>query len=86
MATVGIKDLKSHLSEYIAKAHRGERVVITDRGREVAGLGPVSGDRQALNALAEAGRLQWGGGKPKGLKGIKARGKSVADAVIEDRR
>ena len=86
MTTVGIKDLKGHLSEYIAKAHRGERVVITDRGKEVAELGPVSGDRQALNALAEDGRLQWGGGKPKGLKGVKARGKTVADAVIEDRR
>lgn len=86
MKIVGIKDLKGHLSEYIAKARQGERVIITDRGKEVAELGPLSGERQALKALAGAGRLRWAGGKPAGLKGIKARGKTIADAVIEDRR
>jgi prevent-host-death family protein len=86
MKIVGIKELKGHLSAYIMKARQGERVIITDRGKEVAELGPLSGERQALKALAEAGRLRWAGGKPAGVRGIKARHKTVAEAVIEDRR
>lgn len=86
MEVVGIKDFKGHLSKYIAKARQGERVIITDRGKEVAQLGPLSENRKALQLLAEAGRLSWDGGKPVGVKGVKVRGKAVADAVIEGRR
>lgn len=43
--TVGIRELKAKLSEYVSRAANGEQVVITDRGRPVAhlvGLGSVS--------------------------------------------
>ncbi len=86
MEIVGIKTLKARLSEYVTKVRRGERVVITDRGREVAEIVPISKERQVIKSLAEQGRLKWGGGKPVGLKGVKVRGKTLADTVIEDRR
>jgi len=38
MATVGLKTLKTKLSEYVRRAAAGETVVITDRGRPVAEL------------------------------------------------
>ncbi len=47
---VGIRELKSRLSEYVGRAAKGERIVVTDRGREVAELVP----------LANAGALDRG--------------------------
>ncbi len=40
MRTVGLKTLKNKLSEYVRLAASGETVVITDRGRTVAEIGP----------------------------------------------
>ncbi len=86
MKTVGLRQLKARLSEYVGQCRDGEHIVITDRGREVAELVPLSPARKTMNKLREAGRVQWNGGKPKGLRGIKVRGKPVAETVIEDRR
>ncbi len=86
METVGIKSLKARLSAYIAKAQTGERIIITDRGEAVAELGPLSPARQAVQALAKHGKLQWNGTKPAGLKGVQVRGGAVAETVLEDRR
>jgi prevent-host-death family protein len=86
METVGIKTLKAHLSAYIAKARAGHRVIITDRGEEVAELGPLSPTRQAVRTLAECGKLRWNGNKPAGLKGIKVRGSTMSETVIAERR
>lgn len=86
METVGIKALKVHLSEYLGKVRKGEHVIITDRGKEIAELTPISPERQAVQSLVIQGRLNWQGGKPVGLRGIKVKGKPVADTVIKDRR
>ena len=40
MRTVGLKTLKNKLSEYVRLAASGETVVVTDRGRTVAEMGP----------------------------------------------
>ena len=86
METIGIKTLKAQLSAYIAKARTGERIVITDRGEEVAELGPLSPARQAVQVLAHRGKLRWNGEKPAGLKGVQIRGEAVATTVLENRR
>lgn len=86
MQTVGLRELKTHLSEYVSRSRDGERLVITDRGREVAELAPLSATRKAMIALREAGKVTWSGGKPEGLRGLGARGKPVAETVTEDRR
>jgi prevent-host-death family protein len=39
---VGIRDLKSRLSEYVARAAAGEEIVVTDRNRPVARLVPYA--------------------------------------------
>ena len=46
MQIVGIRELKAHLSRYVASARAGERIVITARGEQVAELVPVSGELQ----------------------------------------
>lgn len=41
MATsVGIRELKDHLSKYVRQAEAGEVVLVTDRGKVVAELAP----------------------------------------------
>ena len=85
MQTVGLREFKTHFGEYMNRARRGEHIVITDRGREVAELGPLSAARRAMLAHRREGRVSWSGGKPAGLRGHSARGKSVAETLLEDR-
>ena len=41
--------------------------------------------RQAVLAAAARGVLQWNGGKPAGLRGVRLRGRPISQTVIEDR-
>lgn len=62
MRSVGIKILKNRLSEYVRLAASGESVLVTDRDRVVAELGPPSPARaEAVGdvLLAEAVRSGW---------------------------
>jgi len=90
MATVGIRELKSHLSQYIRRVERGERITITHRGQAVAVIGPaVASPRiRRLEEMVRTGVARWGGGKPRGSArpARLTHGPSVADAIIEDRR
>lgn len=45
MTTVGLKTLKDKLSEYVRRAAAGETIVVTDRGRPVAEIGPPNGHK-----------------------------------------
>jgi prevent-host-death family protein len=84
--SVGIKDLKTRLSEYVGRTREGERFLVTDRGEPVAELIPLSPERQALAKLAEQGAVEWQGGKPKGLRGVVVRGEPVSETILRDRR
>ena len=48
MRSVGIKTLKNKLSEYVRLAASGEVVLVTDRDRVVAEIGPPRPGRSAL--------------------------------------
>ena len=48
---IGAFDAKTHLSEYLERAHRGESFVITRRGKPLAHLGPVSDARESLRSV-----------------------------------
>ena len=57
--SVGIRSLNSRLSEYVRLAASGETILVTDRDRVVAELGPLRQTRSAELAdavLAEAVR------------------------------
>ncbi|MBM2809781.1 MAG: Type toxin-antitoxin system prevent-host-death family antitoxin [Chloroflexi bacterium] len=58
MDTVGARDLKQHTGAVIARLKRGERLVLTVRGRPVAVIAPI--DQQALDAAIsrEAQRVE----------------------------
>lgn len=86
MIAVGIKELKEGLSRYVKQAAGGEEVVVTDHGKEVALLVPITAERKAVRALLDAGKARWTGGKPSGMRGIAIKGKSLSETVKEDRR
>jgi prevent-host-death family protein len=89
MATVGIRELKNRLSEFLRRVADGERITVTDRGRPVAVIAPAetTSDDEASWKMVREGLAKWGGGKPRLPKrGVKIRGKSISDTVIEGRR
>jgi len=86
MISVGIKELKEKLSGYVDKVRNGEELVITDRGKEVALVTPISRERRALKNMVKSGKAAWAGGKPAGVKGVKIKGRAVSNTVLEDRR
>lgn len=55
--TVGIAELRQNLSKHLARVTAGERLVVTDRNRPVATLGPPPGAESALERLVAEGRL-----------------------------
>jgi len=54
MNTVGIKQLKNELSEWVRRAAAGEEIVVTDRGQVVARLVPPAAARTRLPGALEA--------------------------------
>jgi prevent-host-death family protein len=86
MISAGIKELKAKLSSYVDIVNKGEQVIITEHGREVAIIVPVSKERRAIRALADEGLAHWAGGKPKGLMGVKIKGKPLSECILEERR
>jgi prevent-host-death family protein len=73
MKTVGIRDLKNRLSEYLRRVRTGESVLVTDRGEVVAELQPPGQVRvdqavsPGLQALARRGLLTLGTPSDKDL-------------------
>jgi prevent-host-death family protein len=55
--SVGIAELRQNLSVYLRKVSRGERLVVTDRNRPVAELGPAPTTGRELDRLIAAGRV-----------------------------
>jgi prevent-host-death family protein len=50
---VGIRELKAHLSDYVARVAAGEAFTVTDRGEPRALLVPVPGADELERGLAE---------------------------------
>ncbi len=90
MVTVGVRDLKAQLSSYLRRVERGERLIVTDRGRPIVSMSPVTSTASLarLDVLVQRGAARWSGGKPAGSAHPPRllRGDTVAEAVIEGRR
>lgn len=85
--TVGVRELKSSLSEYLRRIAGGESILVTDRGKPVARLVPPDLPAGIVQLMRE-GRLQWSGRKPdlSRPRVVLGPGKTLSDYVIEDRR
>jgi prevent-host-death family protein len=56
--TVGAFEAKTHFSELLQRAHRGEVIVITRRGEPYAKLTPVGDPHDVEAALAAVARIE----------------------------
>ena len=83
---VGIRELRADLSRWIKRVQSGEDVLVTDRGKPVARIVPMDGQRK-IDRLIALGLVDpipkpWRGPMPKP---VKAKG-TVSDLVAEQRR
>ena len=89
MDTVGIRDLKAHLSRHLKRVRSGTRLTVTERGRSIATISPVETplDVDWAHRLVAKGRAHWSGGKPIGSPrpALMRNARAVANAVLEDR-
>jgi len=85
---IGIRELKSKLSECVRAVREGQTIVVTERGRAVARLIPdATSVRERLAALKDSGGILWSGRRLRRSKPVaRVRGKrTVADLVSENR-
>lgn len=92
MKTAAVSELKASLSEYLAKVKGGEEIIVTDRGKPIAKIVPVTPSEavpEHLRDLERKGLIKIGTGKlpkdfwdwprPKDPKGL------VLKALLEER-
>ena len=66
MKTAPVSDLKARLSEYLNQVKAGMEVLITDRGKPVARLVPISRSKdlkESLVRMEKQGLIRLGSGK-----------------------
>lgn len=88
---VSVRELKAHLSQWLARAQAGELVEITSHRRAIARISglrpPVPPAAHPLQAAIDAGLVSWNGSKPVIPTPIvlKGGGKLISEIVLEDR-
>jgi len=88
VTTVGIRELKTHLSKYMRQVKEGHEVVVTERGKPIGRIVPEKQTvKEKMLALREAGFLEWNGEKLAPLEPApKLRDDIlVSDLLLEDR-
>ena len=95
MRRVAISELKAKLSEYLKAVRAGEEVIVTDRGKPVARLAPISGPAETesrLRMLVRTGQVRPpdvdGGIDSDLIAALRPRvpDAGVVDALLEERR
>lgn len=85
MTEIGIRELRDHLSRYLDLVQDGEELVVTDRGKAVARVLPMSGERTIDRLIVEglvtpAAKRKRPASRPIGPAG------TVSDLVPDQRR
>jgi prevent-host-death family protein len=83
---VGVRELKNGLSRYLAAVRDGQELIVTDHGKPVARIVPVSRSLDRLAELIAEGKVKPAHPGPRyvpePMKGVGP----VSDLVIEQRR
>ena len=56
---IGVRETKTHLSEYLRRVQTGEEFVITDRGRAIARISPIHATPDISPGLARGISEGW---------------------------
>jgi prevent-host-death family protein len=81
---IGVRELKQHLSEYLARAAVGETIRVTDRGEAKALITPIP-SFGSINLGVEEGWIRPSNGE--GLRPVRRVGakRPTLDVLAEDR-
>ena len=88
---VSVRDLKTHLSEWLGRVQAGEVVEVTSHRKPIARITAVnpaeSTSSSPLQKAIDAGLISWNGQKPNLPPPVKLRGKGtlLSEILIEDR-
>ncbi len=85
---IGIRELKSTLSQCVRDVKMGASIVVTEHGRRVARLVPEADSfDERLEMLRNTGGIQWNGRRLAATRPtVRVRGKrTVADIVVQNR-
>jgi len=86
--TVGIRELKARLSAYMRQVKAGATLLITERGKPIGRIVPLSPSVETrVQELAQAGLVAWSGRRLVPRAPVaRTRGKrTVAGLLLEDR-
>jgi prevent-host-death family protein len=87
---VGIRELRSNLSQYVARVRAGETITVTDHGKPVAQLTPLAGQDKLSRLIAEGKVTPARNPSPPGSRWLPeplpllGEG-TVSELIIEDR-
>ncbi|MGH8894514.1 MAG: type II toxin-antitoxin system Phd/YefM family antitoxin [Actinomycetes bacterium] len=83
---VGVRELKNNLSRYLARVTAGDEVVVTDRGRPIARISPLTAKSTLDRLVAEGVITPAPEAKRRAPRSrIQAR-RPVSDLVADQRR
>ncbi|MGQ0504950.1 MAG: type II toxin-antitoxin system Phd/YefM family antitoxin [Myxococcaceae bacterium] len=88
---VSVRELRDHLSACLRKVERGQRLTVTDHGRPVAEILPLSerqlSPRERLERLVLEGELTAPRGKGFAtVRPSRVRGEPLSSTLLEERR
>ena len=81
---VGVRQLRQHLSVYLARVRRGETLTVTDRRQVVALLAPATRAEDAVGRLIAAGRARAPKRAPSDRpRPLRSKGPALSRLVLE---
>ena len=83
---VGVRELKNALSRYLAAVREGRELIVTDRGRPVARIVPVTRSIDRLAELIAEGKARPAAPGPRPRPTPRKINGTLSDLVIEQRR
>jgi prevent-host-death family protein len=93
MRRVGSREFKNRMGKYLRAVRQGQTLIITDRGKPIAQLGPApikepdSNDlKNRLRELEAQGLIRLARRPMRSFKPVPSRGKPASQMLIEDRR
>lgn len=93
MGTVGVRELKNRLTHYLARAKRGEEVVVTERGKPVAIIQSLETAERPTSMEARLAKLAASslvslpaGKRLRRVQRVRIVGVPVSRTILEDRR
>ena len=80
MESVSVRELRQHLSRYLRRVEKGEHLLVTERRRPVAVLGPLPEDVDVIDLLIATGEISPAAGDLLDLRlGAETSGRSTSE-------